>query len=336
MNATREDVARQAGVSVATVSYVLNKSKPITPETTRRVMDAVCELNYRPNHAARSMTTRSSMHIGVLLENISNPFFGDIVYGFENSAHQQGYFVSVCTNFQHYEEYLDNAISRRLDGMFIAALPITYDDSKLNKLLDHGIRIVISGYSDVDLKKVSSIENDYVSAMRDAVTHLYDRGHRDIAYIAGLSRTMKSDLRAEGYLRMMDELKLPCGDSLIIEGKPPYPTTLEDGYRQAMQLIRRGRPFTAVICINDLMAVGACKAFTESGLRVPEDVALMGFDDIAFSQYCHVPLTSMALNKIAFGKKAFDLLHNNIKLGNTGFYLNKLNLVERQSTAAWR
>ncbi|MEA4889921.1 MAG: LacI family DNA-binding transcriptional regulator [Clostridiaceae bacterium] len=333
MKSTRDDVAKLAGVSTSTVSYVLNNSKAISPETSERVLKAVNELNYKPNIIARSLSTQMSMHLGVFVEDIANPFYGDIIHGFESCAHEKGYFVSVCTSLQRYEEYLENAISRRLDGIFIAVMPSRFELSVLNCLLTNGIRIVTSGYSNIDLKKVSSIENDHVTAMKDAMLHLYERGHREIAFITGLNRSHEFDQRIAGYLAMVKKLNLATGSDLLIEGKSPFSTTIQDGYDLTQQLLKSGKRFTAMICVNDLVALGAYSALNEQNLRIPEDVSVIGFDDIIFSRFSNPSLTTMSLDKVAFGEKAFELLYTNIMLGNTGFYLNRLTLQPRQSTA---
>ena len=336
MKATRADVAKLAGVSTATVSYVLNKSKKISPETTERVMDAVRALNYTPDMIARSMAVKKSMQLAIFLENISNPLYGDIVRGFESSANLKGYSVIVCTSAQRHQEYIGQAISRRLDGILMLMMPFRYDDDALDKLTDHGIRVVTSGFFNVDLKKCSSIENDYITAMRELMQHLYERGHRDIAFITGLSRDFEFDHRVSGYLKMVEELGLPCGDDLLIDGRPPYDTTMQAGYDLTQRILKTGKRFTALICVNDLTAFGAYTALQEHGLRIPEDVAVAGFDDILFSKFCNPPLTTMSINKFEFGKKAFELLHSSIKHGTTGFYLNHLDLVQRRSTDVFR
>ena len=336
MRATRADVARLAGVSTATVSYVLNKSKSISPETTERVLRAVKTLHYKPDMIARSMATKESMQLAIFLENISNPFYGDIVRGFESSANLKGYSVSLCTSVQRYKEYLREAISRRLDGIFMIMMPFNFDKEGLDMLVDHGIRVVSSGDSNADLKKLSSIENDYITAMRDLMTHLYSRGHREIAFITGLDRDFPFDNRVKGYLNMVEELGLSCGDDLLVDGTPPYGTTMQDGYLLTQKLLKNGRPFTALICVNDLTAFGAYTALQEHGLRIPEDVAVAGFDDILFSQFCNPPLTTMSVDKYEFGKKAFEMLYTSMTQGTTSFYLNHLDLIQRKSTEVFR
>jgi DNA-binding LacI/PurR family transcriptional regulator len=299
-------------------------------------MKAVEELNYKPDLIARSMTTNETMQLSVVLNDFSNPFYGEIVHGFENTANEHGYFVSICTGFNNLDDYFENYILRRIDGVFLTAMPYHFDVEKIYKLAKSGVKIVVSGNVDADLKIVSSLESDHMLAMSDAMQYLYNLGHRDIAFLCGLTREMKFDRRIAGYLSMVEKLHLPCGDSLLLEGKFPYSTDVDDGYKMACRLIEMGCNFTAVICLNDLMAMGASNAFQERGYRIPQDVSLIGFDEILYSKFWNPPLTTMAMQKFEFGAKAFDMLYTNIKNDTTSFYMNKLHLVERQSTAICR
>ncbi len=333
MRVTRADVAKLAGVSTATVSYVLNGSRHMSEKTRKLVLDAVDQLKYKPDMIARSMTKNETMQLSFMVENAANPFYGEIINGFENAAVEHGYFVNICTGNKNINDYFDNYIARRVDGVFIAAIPYKFDMEKLYSLTENGIRVVVSGNTDVDLKRVSSIENDYVAAMQTAVGHLYELGHRDIAYLSGLSRKFRFDHRADGYLSAVKHFELPCGDDLLIDGQPPYRTDINSGHAMAKTLLRSGRRFTALICTNDLMAMGAISALKESGLRVPDDVSVIGFDDIIFSQAWRPAVTTMGGAKAAFGRKAFELLYTNIQQGTTGYHLNQLSLVRRASTA---
>ena len=188
---TRADVARLAGVSTATVSYVLNHTKHISPETTKRVMDAVRELDYRPDFVARSLSQRQTKQLAIFMDDATNPLYGEIIRSFEECASEKGYFVSICASQRRFQEYFDNAISRRLDGLFIMAPPRHYGAETLRRVAGRGIRVITSGYYDVDQEQCSSIENDFVSAMRKGMLHLYDRGHRDIAFLTGLTSSMQ-------------------------------------------------------------------------------------------------------------------------------------------------
>lgn len=330
--ATRADVARLAGVSAATVSYVLNKTKPVSPETTQRVLDAVRQLDYQPDFVARSLSQRETRQLAIFLDEIANPLYGEIIRSFEACASAMGYFVSICASQYRFREYFDNSISRRLDGLFIMAPPRHYGPEMLRRVAGHGIRVITSGYHGVDCELFSSIENDFITAMRTAMLYLYERGHRNIAFLTGLTSDMQSDTRICGYLSMVEELRLSCGADLLVEGTPDCSTMMEDGFALARRLIQRQIPFTAAICVNDLTAIGAYSAFAEAGLRIPEDVAVMGFDNISFAKFTNPPLTTFAIDKRDFGERAFHMLYDSIQTGCTSHYVNQLSLVERQST----
>lgn len=332
MPVTRKDVAKLAGVSTATVSYVLNNTCKVKEETRERVLCAIKELDYKPNMIAKSMSTNKSLQLGIVLDNLANPFFGDIVKGFEIAASEKMYFVNICTGFHNLDNYFDNFIARRLDGIFVAAIPSKFNIDKLYKLVDQGIKVVTSGNIGADFRKVSAIENDHINAMKTAMEYLYGLGHRDIAYISGLGADNNYDLRCKGYLDMVQELNLNCKDNLLFEGKYPYTTDVPDGYKGVKELLSSGKKITAVICTNDLMALGAMKALKENGLRVPEDVSVMGFDGISYGEYASPSLTTMSFDKIAFGRKAFELLYINMIQDTTSYYENKLELIERAST----
>ena len=333
MKVTRADVAKLAGVSTATVSYVLNDSRNMSDKTRKLVLDAVEQLNYKPDMIARSMTKNETMQLSLMVNDITNPFYSEIVRGFEMAAMERGYFVNVCTGYKNINDYFENYIARRIDGVFVVATPQKFDLKKLYNLADSGVKVVVSGNIEADLKKVSSIESDYISGMKMAVDYLYNLGHRDIAYLSGLSRKHKFDQKVEGYLTAIEQIGLPCGDSLLFDGNPPYSTSVEDGYTMAKELLASGKAFTAVICLNDLMAMGAIAALEDAGLKVPEDVSVMGFDDIMFARAWRPAITTMAVSKQEFGKKAFELLYTNIKQGTTGYYVSQLALKERASTA---
>lgn len=198
MHVTRADVARMAGVSTATVSNVLNSSGKVKKSTAEKVMKAVRALDYSPDMIARSMSTKRSMQLGIVLESLSNPFFGDIVKGFENAANQKDYFVNICTGFNKLDEYFDNFITRRVDGVFVAALPYKFNMDRIYNLVDKGIKVIVSGNVGADLEKVSSIENDYCKAMKEIMQYLYELGHTRIAYLAGFRKNMPYDLRIKG------------------------------------------------------------------------------------------------------------------------------------------
>lgn len=333
MKVTREDVAALAGVSPATVSYVLNGSRNMSDKTRKLVLDAVKQLNYRPDMIARSMKKNETMQLAMIINDIANPFFSEIITGFETAAIEKGYFVNVCTGNKDINNYFENYIVRRIDGVFVAATPYKFDSNKLYDLTENGIKVIVSGNIEADLKRVSSIEIDYMGGMRTAVAYLRKLGHERIVYLSGLSKKHRFDRRIEGFLAAMDAQGLNTGEELLIEGTFPFSTSIEDGFAMTKELIESGREFTAVICTNDLMAIGAVSALESAGLQVPQDVSVMSFDDTLFAKAWRPAITTMAVSKPAFGQKAFELLYTNIRRGTTDYYLNPLELKPRASTA---
>lgn len=326
-------MAKLAGVSTATVSYVLNGSRGMSEKTKKLVYDAVEQLNYKPDMIARSMTKNETKQLSLMINDITNPFYSEIVMGFEAAAIEKGYFVNVCTGYKDINNYLDNYIARRIDGVYMVAMPYKFDIEKLYELVDHGMKVVVSGNTEVDLQKVSSIESDYMAAMQEAVNHLYELGHSKIAYLSGLGRQHKSDCKIDGYLKALTQIHAEYGDRLLFTGEAPYTTGAEDGYKLAKQLLDSGKKFTAVICQNDLMAMGAIAALEDSGKKVPQDISVMGFDDILFAKAWRPAITTMAVSKFEFGYKAFELLYYNIKHGEPSTYVSTLQLKKRESTA---
>lgn len=333
MKATRTDVAKLAKVSTATVSNVLNKTAKVNKETISRVLKAVEQLNYRPDMIARSLITGQTRQIGIVLENIRNPHYGEIVEHFESAAESRGYFVNICTGISKLDNYFDNFVARGLDGAFVAALPYKFELNKINVLIENDIKVVVSTDIDIHSHKVSVIKNDYIKAMEQAISYLVSLGHREIALLSGLSRELTYDERCKGYLQYIEEMRLPYGDSLLFDGKYPFYTNTQEGYKLANRLIDSGKLFTAAICGNDLIALGAIKAFHDKGLSVPEDVSVIGFDGIELGHFYTPPLTTLAVNCREFGENAFELLYNDMINEIPGKYLNELTLSVGESTA---
>lgn len=331
MAITRKDVARMAGVSTATVSNVLNNSDKVKEDTANHVREIIKQLNYSPNMVARSLSTKRTMQVAIVLEDISNPFFAEIATDFGNAAEEKGYFINICMGLNKLDEYFENFKARGLDGVYVTAMPHKFDVNKLYQLADCGIKIVTSGNVEIDTRKISSIENNFESGMKKAMEYLYEQGHTEIAYLSGLGQELSSDCRCVTYLKTLDSLGLDYKDRLLVDGKFPYTTSMRDGYRCARQLLDSRKPFTAAICGNDMMAIGAIKAFVESGLRVPEDVSVIGMDGTEMGRYCRPTLTTLEISK-GLGRKAFELLYGNMMHGNVGYYKNDVELIVREST----
>jgi len=285
-----------------------------------------------PDQIARSMVTNKTMQLSMIVNDIENPFYGEIVLGFESAALDKGYFVNICTGEKDIDDYFENFVARRVDGIFVAALPSKFHMDKLYRLVDQGIKVVVSGNVNVDLKKVSSFENDHYDSMEKALTYLYGLGHRNIAYISGLSKKQTFDTKIAGFLAAKKKLNILEDDPLLIDGIPPYLTTSKEGYNLTVNLIESKRKFTAIICTNDLMAFGCIKALKDKGYQVPHHVSVLSFDGISLGAMWDPPLTTMSVKKRELGEKAFELLYTNMKTGSTGYFLSKIDLIEREST----
>jgi len=331
----RSDVAKLAGVSTATVSHVLNETRYVSQDTKKKVLLAVENLKYEPDMIARSMKVKETKQLGIIVANLLNPYFCEIVHGFERAAREAGYFVNLCAERINLNEYYKQFVSRRLDGIFCLGVPSNFYLDHLYELVNVGTKIVMGGHVD-DMEMISVVDTDYVSGMEQAVAYLYDLGHRGIAYLSGVDPRTMTERRAEGYLGALHARGLDCGERLLVSSSPPYMSTIQNGYNLTEQLMNRGAPFTAVICMNDLMAMGAMNALRERGYRTPEDVSVMGFDDSPFTQAWNPPITTMGAPKREIGTRAFDLLYANIRKGIIGYYRAELTLTVRASTGPVR
>ena len=330
MKVTRKDIAKMAGVSTATVSYVINGSNRVGEETRERVQRIIEEYNYRPDLIARAMSTRSTMQIALLVNDLFNNFFAEIVTEFEKAAIQQGYCVNICTSDRSISNYIDSFVTRRMDGVFCMVSPTRIDLQKLYALRQDDIPVLISGSSTADRSRVSLIELDYAQGMLIALEYLKGCGHRRIAYLSAFPQDFECDNRLKMFLKYYDQI-FPTDEKLLITGDYPFPSTVDAGYDLAKRLIDRGSPFTAVITTNDSMAIGCIEALQKHGFRVPEDVSVMGFDNIPIGKHVAVPLTTVGFDKYRFANDAFSMLHRAMTTGELSEKKEPVYITERKS-----
>jgi DNA-binding LacI/PurR family transcriptional regulator len=331
---SRNDVAKLAGVSTATVSYVLNNSPKIRGETRQHVLDAIKTLNYTPDPIARSMVTKKTMQLSIVLNNIANPIYSELIRGFEHKALEHGYFVNICTGEENVDAYFENFITRRIDGVFIEALPNKFHIDKVYALVDTGIKVIMFGHGGADVQRISSIETDYIAIMEKAVDFLTSLGHHRIAYISGLTRKQQYDYRIEGYQQAMEKREYTgIAQDLLLCNLRSSTTTIRDGQKLTEKLLARNKKFTAVICTNDLMAVGAMQALKAAKIRVPNDVSVIGIDNAGIGELVTPTLTTIAIPYRLLGRKAFELLYTDLQSDRKGFYQGSAKLLVRESTA---
>lgn len=301
--ATIKDVAERAGVSTATVSHVINKTRYVSEELQARVRQAMEELGYQPNAIARSLRRKETHTVGLIIPDNSNPFFAEVARGIEDFGFRNGYSVILCNSDGDLKKelaYISVLTSKRVDGIvFIAA---TAEAEHIRPFLGE-IPLVI-----VD-RKMPALEADSVLVDNfgggyAATKHLIDLGHRDIGCITGPPDLAPSADRVAGYKQALKDHGIPLRNELIVEGDFRYQSGNEGMYR----LLNLETPPTAVFACNDVMAIGAMKAVQDQGLVVPEDVAIVGFDDITLASFTNPTLTSVKQPKYEMGKIALELL----------------------------
>ncbi len=307
---TSKDVARLAGVSRTTVSLVLNDvpHARIAPETRRRVLEAARQLGYRPNAAARSLVRQQAMTLGLILCHppahvYTDPFLPQVLLGITGALQKTEYRLLLETVAEPSlrEDYLDLAREKRIDGFILSGPRV--DDVALRELHKEGIPIVLLGHlPDV---AIPSVDVDNVRAAYTAVTHLIRLGHRRIGMITnGPLHYTASQERLNGYRQGLAKYNIPFEPDLVVEGH----FTAESGEEAMRRLLTvRPRP-TAVFVASDTVALGALVTLRQAGIRVPEDMALVGFDDIPLAAYVDPPLTTVRLPAYELGREAARLL----------------------------
>lgn len=307
--ATIKDVARQADVSLATVSHVINQTRFVSDELRTRVVTAMQELNYSPNSAARSLRSGETRTIGLIVPDNSNPFFAEIARIIEDIGFDNGYSVIFCNsdgNNQKESSYIQLLISKRVDGVIFIASQGT--SGSIRDLTEQKIPIVIADREipqpDVDVVLVNNEQGGYLAAQ-----YLLSLGHRRIGCICGPSRLTPLSLRLRGYQKALKENGIPYREELVVPGDLRFQGG-ERGMRKLLELSERP---TAVFALNDLMAIGAIRAIRKAGLRIPEDVSLVGFDNIPISTAIYPALTTVAQPIAKLAKTIAHLLIERIQ-----------------------
>lgn len=307
MTVSIKDIAKVMNISYSTVSRALNNSPRVKPETRELIQRKAVEMGYLPSAIARSLVTRRTNTIGVVVTKITDLFFAEVVQGIEETSVNRGYSV-ILTNSDGRPDYELAAIQtlreRRVDGIIlVAACASTEAKQRLFGSPEIETPIVI--INNVHQQHVGySVETDNLGGGRAATQHLLALGHRRIAYIAGPSNEWDSVERQQGYEQALRAAGLSPDPALIVRG-----TNLVGGGLIAMQqLLALPDPPTAVFCYNDVTALGAMRAAYAVGRRIPQDLSVVGFDDIALAPYFEPPLTTVAQAKREMGEKAVQMV----------------------------
>ena len=314
---TQNDVAMSAGVSQATVSLVLNNvSKTTIPEETRqRVLKAIDELGYRPNTLASSLRLGKTQTLGLILPDSANPFFAEVSRSIEAAAFEQDYNLILCNtegNIEKERIYVDVLCNRQVDGIIFVAVGDQADS--LLRVLCKNVPVVMID-RDLPGLEVDAVLTDNRQGGYLATQHLIQLGHRRIGCIAGPSSVTPSARRGEGYLAALAEHEIPADEEFLMRGDfHPH-----SGWEATRTMLALQEPPTAIFACNDLMAIGAVRAITEAGMRVPEDISLVGFDNIELVSYTNPPLTTVAQPIQETGQMAVNFLVERIREPSLNF-----------------
>ena len=288
MNITINEVAKEAKVSKGTVSRVLNNSPLVKEETKKRVNKIIKKLNYEPNFNAQSLITKKTKTIGLIIEDINNPFFSLIAKGIEEIARIKKYNIFLCsTNYskQIEKQYLSMILRRRVDGIVIT--PIDSESANIRSLKESKTPFVMINSWSKD-KDVNYIVNDNFRGAYKAVSHLIELGHKEIAFING-PRIQGCHERLKGYRKALKDTKIKYSSDLIIENV----SNNDEAYKKTKDFLALNKSITAIFAVNDLVAIGAMKAIFDMNYRVPDDFSIIGYDNIEFSSILRVPLTTI-------------------------------------------
>jgi LacI family transcriptional regulator len=327
-------VAALARVSIATVSRTINRSPVVSDRLSKRVWQAIEQLNYFPNTHARSLVSGRSRILGIIVENITNPFFPELIQCFEEIAVAHGYEILVSSSNSDpavLTTCVRRMIERKVEG--VAMLTFGEEEPVLDQLANHDIPIVLAEFR-LDDPKASTILLDYTTGIRAAVGHLAELGHSKIAFLAGPHNIHSAITRENNFRAAMQAAGLPVQKKWVIE----CDHTLKGGVAGFGRLQALAAQPTAILCSNDMTAIGVLRAAYLQGLRVPQDLSVVGLDDIAFAEFTLPPLTTIRLSRSDLARAAFEALRQQAENGTNPKiqreFMVSTSLVLRGSTAA--
>lgn len=289
-----------------TVSKVLRDAPDISAATKVRVRKLAEEMGYVPDVLARGLRSRSAKLFGLLIASSTNPLYARMVMAIEERAFELGYEVILghSLNLQEREEmYIRRFLSRRVDGIFV--VPVYRFGQKAtiyDELSRHGVPTVILGHKAPFCQNFVNVETDDIGASYLSTKHLLDLGHKRIAFFAGQQSSPAAQERLDGYHKAMKEAGLSLDDSLVYVAG----STIEEGRNAALQMLNEGCKATAVQAVNDLVAVGAANVFLDQGLKIPDDISVIGFGNVLISEHFRVPLTTVRQPKFRLGVAAME------------------------------
>ncbi|WP_318404987.1 HTH-type transcriptional repressor PurR [Photobacterium leiognathi] len=308
--ATIKDVARMAGVSTTTVSHVINKTRFVAEATQKKVLAAVDELNYAPSAVARSLKCNTTRTIGMLVTKSTNPFFAEVVHGVEEYCYGAGYTLILCNtegNLEKQRDYLRMLAEKRVDGLLVMCSDL---DQKLLELLErqNDLPMVIMDWGP-DKPHTDNIQDNAETGGYIATKHFIDNGHKKIGCLSGQGDKSTCHERLKGFRKAMAEANLSVNEDWLLEGD----FECESAVEAAKKFIAMKERPTAIFCFNDIMAMAMISTFEQAGLRIPDDISIIGYDNIDLAPYFAPPLTTIHQPKRRLGKTAVEILLDRVK-----------------------
>ncbi|WP_305404376.1 substrate-binding domain-containing protein [Photobacterium leiognathi] len=334
--ATMKDVAKLAGVSTSTVSHVINKTRFVSEEISERVNKAAKELNYyAPSALARSFKVNRTKTIGMLVTTSTNPFFGEVVKGVERSCYQQGYSLILCNtegDHQRMHESINTLLQKRVDGLILMCATL---EGEHFDIFEHyaDIPVVVMDWGPMQFTS-DKIQDNSLRGGYMAAKYLIDAGHSEIGCITGPLDRIQAEMRYNGYLQAMYEAGFSVVPSWVVEAD----FECEGGYNAFSQLHANGALPSALVVANDMMAMGVINAANELGIQIPEQLSIIGYDDIHIAKFMSPSLTTIHQPKYRLGQAAVETLLTRLDEPETAPRIIELEptLVERNSVKSLR
>lgn len=307
-----KDVAKAAGVSVSTVSHVINKTRFVSPETAAAVTTAVDEMGYQPSYLARALKSKRTQTLGMLVTSSTNPFFAEVISGVEEGCFRAGYSLILCNCGEQpgrQRSYLETLMQKRIDGL--AVMTTRRDDDFQTELGRLGTmpRVVLDSAT---MEHACAIGDDSVTGGRLAAEFLISREHTSIGCLTGPVTHPRSKDRFAGFEAGLRAVGLSLNHDLVVAGD----LTAHGGYEAMQRLLENGNVPTAIFAFNDLMAMGAYRAILERGLSIPEDISIVGYDDLEIAAFMVPALTTIRQPGFDLGLEAAEILTSNLENGS--------------------
>jgi LacI family transcriptional regulator len=328
-----KDIAKHIGVSVMTVSKALRDAPDVSAATKAKIKSLAAQMGYVPDSSAQGLRTKTTKLFGLVIPSITNPVFARIVFAIEERAHDLGYDVLLAHSLnkpEREENCIRHLLSRRVDGLFISPVYRFEAEARIyQEILARNTPTVLLGSPAPFCKNFPSVEIEDLIASYNVTQHLLKLGHKRIAYFTGPQVAPWAHERFNGYRRALREAGLDVDDKLVFQSG----STIEDGTKAALQMLNENCNATAVQSVNDLVAIGCADALLSQGLKIPDDISIVGFGNILLTEHFRVPLTTVRQPKFRLGIAAVEMMMSLIRGESVQSKRLAAELVERKSSA---